>query len=67
MHAHLGNGRLAGLSALEELVLCQLGRFDTEDSTFSALPSDATLSRLTKLTNLKLHVSVCQVLWQNAA
>lgn len=65
MHARSSNWRLAGLTALKELVLSQWGEFDPEDSTFSPLPSDETLSRLTTLTSLKLHVSVSQVLWQN--
>jgi hypothetical protein len=60
MHARLRNWRLAGLTALEELVLCQWGEF--EDNKVSPLPSDKTLSHLTKLTSLKLHVSVSQVL-----
>ena len=67
MCAHPGNWRLAGLSTLEELVLCQWGEFDPEDSTFQPLPSDETLSCLTKLTNLKLHVSVSVVFCQDAS
>ena len=63
MHAPSSNWRLAGLTALEELVLW--GEFDPEGYTFLPLPSDETLSRLTKLTSLKLHVSVSQVFWQN--
>jgi hypothetical protein len=64
MHARPSNWRLAGLTALEELVLCQWGEF--EDHAFSPLPSDETLSRLTKLTKLKLHVSVSLVFCQDA-
>ena len=65
MCAYPGNWRLAGLSTLEELVLCQWGGSDSGHTPFSPLPSDETLSRLTKLTSLKLHVSVSQVFWQN--
>jgi hypothetical protein len=67
MRAHTGIWRRAGLTTLEDLVLCQWGGFDSEDSTFSPLPSDETLSCLTNLTSLRLHVSVSQIFWQNTS
>ena len=68
MHVQSGNWRLAGLSGLEELVLCQLHRqFDTDEDTYLPLPSDETLSCLTKLTCLKLQVCIRQAFWQNRA
>ena len=66
MDVHSGNQGFAGLSCLEELVLCQLDDFGygTNENTYLPLPSDTTLSRLTKLTRLMLHVSISQASWQ---
>jgi hypothetical protein len=68
MHVQSGNRCLAGLSALEELVLCQLHRqFDTDEDTYLPLPSHEMLSCLTKLTCLKFQVCIRQAFWQNRA